>query len=292
MTSGYVFDIQNCSMHDGPGLRTTVFFKGCPLRCLWCANPESQLQRPQVMFYADKCVGCGECVKVCESGAITSGKGCIGCGNCVKACIHNARKMVGKLMTSEEVLQEIRKDKLIYDRSGGGVTLSGGEVLMQPDFAIEILEACQKEKIHTVLDTTAFCRPEIFEQVARHIDLAYVDMKSIDNDLHKKYTAVDNTWILHNFQYLDANKIPFAVRMPIIPGYNDSDTMIWETIEFLKKLKSDFIVCLLPFQAYGKSKYEKIGMQWPMGNLPNLDRKNLEPMKEKFERAGLKVMIQ
>lgn len=167
MTSGYVFDIQNCSMHDGPGLRTTVFFKGCPLRCLWCANPESQLQRPQVMFYADKCVGCGECVKVCESGAITSGKGCIGCGNCVKACIHNARKMVGKLMTSEEVLQEIRKDKLIYDRSGGGVTLSGGEVLMQPDFAIEILEACQKEKIHTVLDTTAFCRPEIFEQVAR-----------------------------------------------------------------------------------------------------------------------------
>ena len=99
MTSGYVFDIQNCSMHDGPGLRTTVFFKGCPLRCLWCANPESQLQRPQVMFYADKCVGCGECVKVCESGAITSGKGCIGCGNCVKACIHNARKMVGKLMT-------------------------------------------------------------------------------------------------------------------------------------------------------------------------------------------------
>ena len=122
--------------------------------------------------------------------------------------------MVGKLMTSEEVLQEIRKDKLIYDRSGGGVTLSGGEVLMQPDFAIEILEACQKEKIHTVLDTTAFCRPEIFEQVARHIDLAYVDMKSIDNDLHKKYTAVDNTWILHNFQYLDANKIPFAARMP------------------------------------------------------------------------------
>ncbi len=292
MKSGYVFDIQNCSMHDGPGLRTTVFLKGCPLRCLWCSNPESQSYHPQVMFYKEKCIGCKECVKVCETKAVETGKGCAGCGKCVEVCLHDARKVVGKLMTSEDVLVEIRKDKLIYDRSGGGVTLSGGEVLIQPDFATEILKGCREENIHAMIDTTAYCHPDIFAHVAEYIDLAYVDMKAIDNELHKKYTGVDNTWILQNFRYLDENKIPFAVRMPIIPGYNDSEELIDKTISFLKEFTSEFTVCLLPFHAYGKSKYERIGMKWPMGELPNMERSELEPMAAKFRRAGLHVMIQ
>ncbi len=292
MKSGYVFDIQNCSMHDGPGLRTTVFFKGCPLRCLWCSNPESQIQPPQIMFYADKCIGCKECIKVCETKAAETGVGCTGCGKCAEVCLHDARRIVGRTMTSEEVFEEIKKDKLIYERSNGGVTLSGGEVLMQPEFAVEILKRCREENIHTVLDTTAYCRPKIFESVAEYIDLAYVDMKAIDNEIHRKYTGVDNTWILQNFRYLDDNKIPFAVRMPIIPGYNDSEELIDRTISFLKELRTEFMVCLLPFHAYGKSKYERIGWKWPMGELPNMERHELEPMYEKFKKAGLHVMIQ
>ena len=195
-------------------------------------------------------------------------------------------------MTSEDVLEEIRKDKLIYERSGGGVTLSGGEVLMQPDFAIEILKGCRKEHIHVMIDTTAYCSPQIFADIVQYIDLAYVDMKVIDNELHRKYTGVDNTWILENFRYLDKHAIPFAVRMPIIPGYNDMEEMIDRTISFLKELKSEFTVCLLPFHAYGKAKYERVGKEWSMGDLPNMARSELEPMADKFKKAGMDVMIQ
>lgn len=291
METGIVFDIQNLSFHDGPGLRTTVFLKGCPLKCLWCSNPESQSPVPQVMFYAEKCVHCGACIEVCPTGA-AAGKGeCIHCGKCVDTCIHGARKMAGRKMTSGEVIKIVKKDKVFYG-STGGVTCSGGEALMQPAFLTEILAGCHEDGIHTVLDTSGFCDPAVFKQVIPHVDLAYMDMKCIDPTLHEKLMGVKNDWILENILYMDRNNHKFEIRMPIIPGYNDSDEIIDSTIRFLLSLKHNVKVWLLPFHAYGKQKYLRIGREWPMGNMKNLERSQLEPMALKFRTAGLTAEIQ
>lgn len=289
--SGMVFDIQNLSFHDGPGLRTTVFLKGCPLRCPWCSNPESQSPHHQLMLYPERCVYCGECIKVCPTGAASTGKGCINCGKCVDTCLHGARKMAGREMTSEEVIKEVLKDKVFY-KDSGGVTLSGGEALMQPEFVLEILQGCKEEGIHTVLDSSVFCDPEIFKKIIPYVDLVYADMKCIKPELHEKMMAVKNDWILENIKYMDQNGYAFNIRMPIVPGYNDSDEIIDETIEFLKNLKSDFKTWLLPFHAYGKSKYPRIGMEWPMGDMKNMDRSEAEPIADKFRAAHLDVEIQ
>lgn len=291
MKSGMVFDIQNLSFHDGPGLRTTVFLKGCPLRCPWCSNPESQSPHYQLMLYPERCVYCGECIKVCPTGAASTGKGCINCGKCVDTCLHGARKMAGREMTSEEVIKEVLKDKVFY-KDSGGVTLSGGEALMQPEFVLEILQGCKEEGIHTVLDSSVFCDPEIFKKIIPYVDLVYADMKCIKPELHEKMMAVKNDWILENIKYMDQNGYAFNIRMPIVPGYNDSDEIIDETIEFLKNLKSDFKTWLLPFHAYGKSKYPRIGMEWPMGDMKNMDRSEAEPIADKFRAAHLDVEIQ
>lgn len=291
MKSGMVFDIQNLSFHDGPGLRTTVFLKGCPLRCPWCSNPESQSPHHQLMLYPERCVYCGECIKVCPTGAASTGKGCINCGKCVDTCLHGARKMAGREMTSEEVIKEVLKDKVFY-KDSGGVTLSGGEALMQPEFVLEILQGCKEEGIHTVLDSSVFCDPEIFKKIIPYVDLVYADMKCIKPELHEKMMAVKNDWILENIKYMDQNGYAFNIRMPIVPGYNDSDEIIDETIEFLKNLKSDFKTWLLPFHAYGKSKYPRIGMEWPMGDMKNMDRSEAEPIADKFRVAHLDVEIQ
>ena len=291
MKSGMVFDIQNLSFHDGPGLRTTVFLKGCPLRCPWCSNPESQSPHHQLMLYPERCVYCGECIKVCPTGAASTGKGCINCGKCVDTCLHGARKMAGREMTSEEVIKEVLKDKVFY-KDSGGVTLSGGEALMQPEFVLEILQGCKEEGIHTVLDSSVFCDPEIFKKIIPYVDLVYADMKCIKPELHEKMMAVKNDWILENIKYMDQNGYAFNIRMPIVPGYNDSDEIIDETIEFLKNLKSDFKTWLLPFHEYGKSKYPRIGMEWPMGDMKNMDRSEAEPIADKFRAAHLDVEIQ
>ena len=243
------------------------------------------------MLYPERCVSCGECIKVCPTGAASTGKGCINCGKCVDTCLHGARKMAGREMTSEEVIKEVLKDKVFY-KDSGGVTLSGGEALMQPEFVLEILQGCKEEGIHTVLDSSVFCDPEIFKKIIPYVDLVYADMKCIKPELHEKMMAVKNDWILENIKYMDQNGYAFNIRMPIVPGYNDSDEIIDTTIEFLKNLKSDFKTWLLPFHAYGKSKYPRIGMEWPMGDMKNMDRSEAEPIADKFRAAHLDVEIQ
>ena len=200
--------------------------------------------------------------------------------------------MVGKRMSSEDVMREIQKDKLLYEKSGGGVTFSGGEVLAQPAFAKELLDRCNEEGIHTLLDTSAYCQPKLFAELADKAQLIYIDLKAIDREVHRKLTGKDNDWILENFRYLDSNRRPFSVRMPIIPGYNDSEELIEATISFLKTLQSDFTLYLLPYHAYGKIKYERLGMKWNMGDMPNLSRESLEPLKDRLQREGLNAMIQ
>lgn len=292
MEKGIIFDIQNLSLHDGPGLRTTVFFKGCPLKCLWCANPESQSIKKEIMVDHDKCVQCKACEKVCPTQAVTTQKGCIGCGKCVEVCLSKARKLVGREMSVEDVMKEILKDKVLYDHSNGGITLSGGEVLMQPKFALEILKRCKEEGIHTVLDSTVYCQLDTFKEILEYVDLVYADLKCIFDEPHKKLTFVSNQTILNNIRYMDDIQQEFNIRMPIIPGYNNTDEMMKETIQFLSSLKTKPVVWLLPFHAYGKSKYEKLNKEWPMGNLANMNRSELEPIAKQFSEAGINVQIQ
>ena len=292
MESGIIFDIQNLSLHDGPGLRTTVFFKGCPLRCLWCANPESQSSQPEMMYYSDKCVHCMACKEVCPTGAVFTRKGCIGCGKCMEVCMYCARKLVGKSMTSDQVMEEIRKDSMLYKESDGGVTFSGGEVLRQPMFLLEIIKQCKHERIHTLLDTTAYCSQEIFNEVLKYIDLVYVDLKCASDSEHKKMTGVSNSNILKNIQFMDKIGKAFEIRMPIIPGYNDSMQILETDIRFIKTLETKPKVWLLPFHAFGKTKYETLGMKWPMGDKKNMDRDELKTIANFFVEHGIDTKIQ
>lgn len=296
MEKGIVFDIKNFSIHDGPGIRTTVFLKGCPIKCLWCSNPESQKAEPEIMMFPERCVNCGECTEVCPTGAAKNGytdnEKCTGCGKCLEVCKSQARKLIGKTTTSEEVVKEVMKDKIVYDNSGGGVTLGGGETCMQPKFAAEIFKKCKEQGVHTILDTSGYCNENEFLEIVKYVDLVYFDIKCILPEKHRELTGFDNGKILNNLKNLDRLGIPFTIRMPIIPGYNDSEEIINTTGEFLKTLKSEFSVYLLAYHGYGAAKYSRINKEYQLKNLKNMPKEDLEPIKEKLEAYGLNVRIQ
>ena len=272
-----VFNIQTYCIHDGPGIRTTVFVKGCPLRCLWCANPESNLAKPQLMTYSSKCTGCGKCMEVCPNKAITIGpygedenvkyiaytdrEKCVDCGKCVVACPNEAREIAGKNMTVKECIDKIKKDKLFYDGSGGGMTISGGEALAHPDFAANLFAAAHAEGINTCIESSSFAKREVIDKVFAHVDLALLDVKHMDNALHEKYTGVPNTYILENIRHIYNDlKVPVIIRVPTIPGYNDDANNIIATAKFAKELGPEVMVNLLPAHKLGESKNESLGV--------------------------------
>ena len=273
-----VFNIQTYCIHDGPGIRTTVFIKGCPLRCLWCSNPESNLLKPQLMTYSSKCTGCGQCVDLCPNKAISIGpygEGekqkmiaitdrslCVDCGKCVSVCPNEAREIAGKIMSVREVIDKVKKDKLFYDGSGGGMTLSGGEALSQPHFTANLLKAAHAEGIHTCIETSSFASREVIDEVFPHIDLGLLDVKCMDNILHEKFTGVPNVHILENIRHIYKDlHVPVIIRVPTIPGYNDSPENIIATAKFAKELGPDVMVNLLPAHRLGKSKNESLGVE-------------------------------
>ena len=270
-----VFNIQTYSIHDGPGIRVTVFLKGCPLRCIWCANPESNLAQPQLLTYAVKCTGCGACTKACPRSAITVGERsgkyialtdrtrCIDCGACVEVCPREAREIAGKTMTVREVLDEVLKDKLFLDASGGGMTVSGGECLMQPEFTAALLCAAKEAGLHTAIESCSFASREAVDRVFRYVDLALLDVKHMDSAAHREYTGVPNEPILDNIRHVYHDlKVPVTVRVPVITGYNDSDENIAATARFAaEELGSDVAVHLLPYHRMGESKNESLGKE-------------------------------
>ena len=254
MLTATIFDIERNSFVDGPGIRTTVFFKGCNLKCAWCHNPESQESIPQMMFYKDKCKGCGKCKEICPSPNY-----CVLCGKCTFYCPVDARKVCGKEYTVDEVFAEIIKDKSYYDNSGGGVTFSGGECMLQIDFLVEILKKCKENGIHTAVDTAGHIPFESFEKILPYTDLFLYDIKLFNNEKHKKYVGVGNELILENLKKLFYKDAKIWIRIPIIADVNDSIDEIKQIKEFIISCGKPEKIEFLPYHAMGENKYVALG---------------------------------
>jgi pyruvate formate lyase activating enzyme len=281
---GLVFDIQRYSIKDGPGLRVLVFIKGCPLRCLWCSNPESQTSQTEILYDEERCHECGQCVLACQTKALiqdSRGKVCYDylncrlCGSCIEACPYKARKWAGRWITVAELMREVERDLPFFRRSGGGVTLGGGEPMSQPDFVERILKACKEQNIHTSLETCGYAPWEVLKRLANYTDLFFYDLKQIDPDLHKQWTGVSNQVILRNLEELGTIHPQIVVRYPLIPGVNDSDLDILALIKFIRGIKTIQKVEISPYHRYGELKYSLLGRQYPMKGVQALPEKRV-----------------
>ena len=296
---GIIFDIKRYAIHDGPGIRTTVFFKGCPLTCPWCHNPEGIDPSPKVVYRKSKCIGCLECVDACPEKALSAGPDgvrtdealCNLCGTGVNVCPAGARERVGKTETVASLMAVIRKDVPFFDTSGGGVTFSGGEPLMQAEFLLEVLKTCGKEDIHRALDTTGYTDPDILKKVARHTDLFLFDLKFIDPEKHRHYTGVSNEQILKNLETLVQNDSRVIIRIPLIPGINDDDDNINSTVTLLDHLPQIESVHILPYHGFQKSKYDTFAMNYKARdvNPPSLER--VEEIRKRLAGTGLTIEV-
>lgn len=294
---GIVFDIQRYSIHDGPGIRTIVFLKGCPLSCRWCCNPESQIMKPVVMYQQKSCVQCGRCIKACALGAISfdnptfvDREKCVSCGKCVDVCISGALSMKGRVQTVWETIQTVQKDATHYRRSGGGLTLSGGEPLTQPDFALELLKAAKERGWTTAMETTGFAPVEVIDRVMPYVDYALVDIKHINSDIHKQFTGVPNERILENAQRI-ASITNAVVRVPTIPGFNDNAATFEAIGQFALTMHGVKTIHLLPYHTFGENKYGLLGQAYPMDGVPNLSVEKQNELKAVIERVGLHCVI-
>ena len=300
-TKGVIFNVQHYSIHDGPGIRTTVFMKGCALRCLWCQNPESQSTRPELFFDSEQCKGCGTCVQACPEGAIelydgrswTNRKLCMGAGKCAEVCPHEARNVMGRYVTAEEIFKQVAGDAIFYQRSGGGVTLSGGEPLAQPRFAMSLLKLCKDASIHTALDTCGYAPWDMVRQVLDYVDLVLYDFKHMDPVEHEKCTGVSNDLILDNARKIHHElSIPILARVPIIPGYNDSVENIEATARFIAtELGNSIKVHLLPYHRLGETKYERLEKPGKSVSIEPPSEERMLGLKEIVESVGLTAYI-
>ena len=302
--TGWIFDIQRFSLHDGPGIRTLVFMQGCPLICKWCCNPEGQKHHPQLRFLSIKCVGAdickAPCVDACPEGAISlssEGKAttnwglCQACGRCTEACLFGARTIAGKRMTVDEVLAEVEKDWPFYNRSGGGVSVGGGEPLMQFKFVLALVKKCQERFFHIALETCGHGQWPHLKQISEYLDLLYYDIKHMDSVRHKELTGVSNDLILSNARRVLSGEVgcEVIVRIPIVPGCNDSEQDVAAIARFVAESGGKMIE-LLPYHALGSSKYRQLGMQYELGEVRPPSEEQMERLRNVVKSFGLKEM--
>jgi len=295
--TGIIFDVKHFAVHDGPGIRTTIFLKGCPLRCLWCHSPESQSPRPEVAYHPNLCISCGACVEACPHGAQTLGNPkilrelCTGVGRCAEECYAGATIMYGREASVGELLEEVDKDRLLYETSGGGVTLSGGEPTMQPCFASALMGALKKRGYHTALDTCGHAEWDVLERVVADADLVLYDLKHMDPFTHREITGVTSELIQSNLVRVAASGKGIVVRVPVIPGYNDSGENFTAMAGFLGGLGIEAVE-LLPYHNLGTPKYTALGRGYPLEGLRSPEPGELRELGSFLEAEGLRVVIE
>ncbi len=277
-------------MHDGPGIRTTVFFKGCPLKCLWCSNPDSQKQKPEISYSINKCILCKKCIDVCENNVISENdnhivlqrKNCIMCGKCVQVCPGRAIHYCGKIISNEDVIEEVLQDMTCYYNSGGGMTLSGGEVTMQKNFAISLLSEAKKKGIHTAIETSAFTTYENFSEIIKYVDHLIIDLKHANPVKHKQITGVDNALIIENITKTQKEHSNVNIRIPVIPTINDSKEELAQMATILNQLDGIKSIELLQYHEFGATKYAQIGMEYPLKGIQKYDLNHLTDLVQFF----------
>ena len=293
---GRVFSIERYAVHDGGGIRTLVFLKGCPLACLWCANPEGQDPTSQLLFFPDRCIACGRCAEVCETGAAAqSAEGkiehrpllCRGCGLCAAECCSNARSLAGREMDVDEVMAEVAKDVPFYRRSGGGVTVSGGEPAAQPEFTAALLANCRRRGISTAVETCGYAPWETLATIAESLDEALYDVKHMDPVEHRRLTGVSNELILDNLRRLAETPVDVIVRVPVVTGYNYSESNLAATADFVAELQGKRRVELLPYHGYGTPKYQRIGRSYSLAGLEPPGQPRLQELAAIVQARGV-----
>lgn len=296
-----VFNMQKCSLHDGPGIRTLVFMKGCPLRCLWCANPESQKGTPEIVFDQNRCIGykeCGWCMETCPATAIKeleNGKvgidrhTCTICGKCAEICPSKAITLMGKFMSINDILEVVEGDDSFYWRSGGGITVGGGDPVYQADLTRQLLSKCKESGIDTAIETAGHANFADLEKICQHANFILYDIKHIDPVKHKTFTGVTNELIFDNLKRLSDvfPQTPITVRTPVIPGFNDSEEVIESIVHFLGGVKNLLKYELLPYHSFGESKYYKLGRNYPLKGLQPPDKEHMVRLKRIAYKADL-----
>jgi pyruvate formate lyase activating enzyme len=297
---GLISHIQKYSTKDGPGIRNTVFLKGCPLGCIWCSNPELIRPEPDLLYNRELCTSCGLCIDVCPNGAlyydeenyiIIDREKCAACGECVEVCTENALELTGREISVDGLCEELLKDAVFYQTSEGGVTFSGGEPLYQAGFVAQAARRLQEAGIHTALDTAgdvSWCR---FEEVLDVIDLVLYDLKTADRDLHQRLTGRENDLILANAKILSMKGLPMHMRLVAVPGLNDSFEDLSARMEFIKELETVEQVDLLPYHRYGAGKYQRLGLEYTLGDLPEHSKEQVEAMRVHLETYGIPVTV-
>jgi pyruvate formate lyase activating enzyme len=300
LITGTVFDIRKFSIHDGPGIRTTVFLKGCPLRCAWCHNPESQSAEPELIMRSNRCLQCGACVEACPKdairldtdGPITDQGRCERCGLCVDACFSGARKLAGRELTVAQVMAEIERDRPFYDESGGGATFSGGEPLRQPEFLSELLISCRTQEIHTALDTCGYAPWSVLDRIRPYVDLFLYDIKTMAEAQHRALTGVSNRMILENLRALSELGHAIVLRVPVIPGINDGTDNIRAIGSLAAHLPSVMWIELLPYHRIGVEKYGRIARPYSLPEIHPPSQERIAAISRILqEHAGLLVEV-
>ena len=291
-----IFNIKRYAIHDGPGIRTTVFFKGCPLNCSWCHNPESKSHKKELFYNQKKCINCFDCVDACNKDALSlvnnklalKREKCTGCFDCVNVCFNNALQKAGKIYTVDELFNEINKDSVFHEESGGGITCSGGEPMMQIDFLEEFLKVCKNRKVHTAIDTSGYAESDNFKRILKYTDLFLYDIKFISETKHKKYTGLGNKKIINNLRLLKNNNASIRIRIPVIPDINGKDE-INEIIKFVDKIGIKK-VDVLPYHQAGINKEYRLGKQ-NVKKYKKPDRGYMESIQKKYKNSDITIQI-